>query len=559
MQVLTPAHEPLKGPLQRLATELQANRQANCQANRQSNLRVKPKAKGLTRLLTTVLALSLGMALPGLAGASTVSDWNALALAEVRLAKFGPPVVARALAITHTCIYDAWAAYDNKAIGTQLGGSLRRPANMRADRAAQAESVSFAAYRCLVNLFPSAQSAARLRLAMTGLGYNPDYTSTDTFTAAGIGNKAAEAVILARRNDGSNQYGDLNVPAPATVTPYADYTGYRSRYSAMGFCTPQLVLTCAALNIPSNTPLYWQPLTFTFYSPSVANGVETQAQNDVVQKFIAPHWENVRPFALSSARQFDTHPAVAAGPLLQNGNTQIYAANVEEILKYSRELTPQRKLIVEYWADGPESELPPGHWGLLAQHLSKRNNHSIEKDAKMFFAMHNASFDAGIVVWHLKRKYDSVRPITAIRYAKQGQSVLAWGGPGFGTESIQGEKWIPYNPGSNLTPAFPGFVSGHSGFSSASARALQLVTGSDVLQFQTTIPVNFGRVEPGVPAVPTVLQYKTLSSAVYDAGMSRLYGGIHFAEDNTVGQTLGNLIGEIAYAKAAKYFNGTAP
>ena len=48
----------------------------------------------------------------------------------------------------------------------------------------------------------------------------------------------------------------------------------------------------------------------------------------------------------------------------------------------------------------------------------------------MFFAMHNASFDAGIVAWHVKRKYDGVRPITAIRYLKQGQMVLAWGGPG---------------------------------------------------------------------------------------------------------------------------------
>ena len=493
--------------------------------------RCRHEAKLHAKLRSTLLAI--GMALPGFASASTVSDWNARALAEVRLSKLGPPVVARALAITHTCIYDAWAPYDNKAIGTVLGGALRRPSNLRSDLAAQAESVSYAAYRCLVNLFPAGEP--RLRAAMTGLGYNPDNTTTDIGTAAGIGNVAARAVIDARRNDGSNQYGDLSAGA------YSDYTGYVPRNDPMAFCTPQ-VLSCAALNIQA--PLFWQPL--------INNA-------GVTQKFIAPHWERVKPFALTSAAQFDTHPAVVSGPMLQNSNMSTYLANVEELLKYSRELTPERKLIVEYWADGPASELPPGHWGILAQHLSQRNNNSIEKDAKMFFAMHNASFDAGIVVWHLKRKYDSVRPITAVRYLKQGQAVTAWGGKGRPIELIQGEKWTPYNPGSNLTPAFPAFVSGHSGFSSASARALQWMTGSDTLQFETTIPANFGRVEPGVPPVPTLLQYKTLSSAVYDAGMSRLYGGIHFTEDNTLGQLLGNLVGDLANARAQSYFQGIAP
>ena len=85
----------------------------------------------------------------------------------------------------------------------------------------------------------------------------------------------------------------------------------------------------------------------------------------------------------------------------------------------------------------------------------------------------------GIIAWHFKRKYDGVRPITAIRYAKQGKTVHAWGGPGRPTEKIPGEQWMPYNPGSNLTPAFPGYFSGHSTFSSASATVLQLFTGSD--------------------------------------------------------------------------------
>jgi hypothetical protein len=63
----------------------------------------------------------------------------------VRNAKLGPPMVARALAIAHTCIYDAWAAYDNKAVGTRLGGSLRRPAKERT-LANTNQAISFAAY-----------------------------------------------------------------------------------------------------------------------------------------------------------------------------------------------------------------------------------------------------------------------------------------------------------------------------------------------------------------------------------------------------------------------------
>src|SRR5262249_41735501 len=159
--------------------------------------------------------------------------------------------------------------------------------------------------------------------------------------------------------------------------------------------------------------------------------------------------------------------------------------NVDEILQYSAQLDAGRKLIVEYWADGPASELPPGHWGLLAQFVSDRDHHLIDDDVKMFFAMHNASFDAGIVAWHLKRKYDGVRPITAIRYLKRGQTVQAWGGSGMPTSNIPGEKWMPYNPGSNLTPAFPGYISGHSTFSSASATVLKLFTNSDNFGFST--------------------------------------------------------------------------
>src|SRR5438552_9922835 len=154
----------------------------------------------------------------------------------------------------------------------------------------------------------------------------------------------------------------------------------------------------------------------------------------------------------------------------------------------------------------------------------------------MFFAMHNASFDAGIVAWHIKRKYNGVRPITSIRFTKRGQIIRAWGVPGHLTENIPGEKWSPYNPGTNLTPPFPGYFSGHSVFSRSSATVLELFTGSDAFGFSTVIPAGFGRVEPGIPLVPTTFLYGTFSHAANEAGLSRLYGGIHFAEATTTPQ-----------------------
>ena len=127
-------------------------------------------------------------------------------------------MVARALAIAHTCMYDAWAQYDAHAVATTvLCGSLRQDEGERNDTN-KAEAISFAAYRCLVNLFPSAASVARLDAVMVKYGYDPADDSTDPETPVGIGNSAAAAVIEARRHDGSNQYGD----EPNSTGPYSD-------------------------------------------------------------------------------------------------------------------------------------------------------------------------------------------------------------------------------------------------------------------------------------------------------------------------------------------------
>ena len=530
--------------------------------------------------------------------ATVVSDWNAAALAEVRLSKSlrnGPPIVARALAIAHTCMYDAWAAYDDTAVGTtDTDGVRRRPLEQRTDEN-KAKAISFAAYRCLHNLYPDgslppslAQPSVRLDAMLMGLGYSLDETcstdnkcrAADPATPAGIGNIAAQAVIDARRYDGSNQYGDLPpVPCPMLTPwphpcaaaaygqtssnpgrtgPYSDYvvdgyTPYAPGNPLMGYCNP-LVAVCERQDIVD--PNHWQPLIFDNGQACLDSGSGTEETCPGIQVFVAPHWERVTPFALTSSSQFDDFLTIPPPDYMKNSGQ--YQSDVNDMIQFSRSLDTQRKLIVEYWADGPKSELPPGHWGIFAQFVSQRDNHTIDQDAKMFFAMHNASFDAGIVAWHIKRKYNGVRPITAVRSAKQGQSINAWGGPGQPTEQIPGEKWSPYNPGSNLTPPFPGYFSGHSVFSRSSATVLSLFTGSEAFGFATVLPAGFGRVEPNIPPEPTTFSYATFSDAADEAGLSRLYGGIHFVDDNETAQEVGYLIGVQAWSKALTYFNGTA-
>src|SRR5438876_2220027 len=151
-----------------------------------------------------------GAAAPQVIAATTdnvVLQWDNAALQAIRVTKPGPPIVARALAIVHTAMYDAWAAYDDQAVGTRLGGSLRRPPVERT-LANKDEAVSFAAYRPLVDLFPIQTPA--FNDVMSSLGYDPANGSTDVATPAGVGNVAAAAVIALRLHGGADQRGGLH-------------------------------------------------------------------------------------------------------------------------------------------------------------------------------------------------------------------------------------------------------------------------------------------------------------------------------------------------------------
>jgi hypothetical protein len=126
-------------------------------------------------------------------------------------------MVSRALAVAHTCIYDAWAAYDRLAVGTRLGDALR-VAPSRRTLANKSESISLAAYRALVDRFPASRGSV-LDPLMAELAYDPYNESTSSNAPAGIGNLAARAVLEFRHRDGSNQLGDEAGGLPAFPVP----------------------------------------------------------------------------------------------------------------------------------------------------------------------------------------------------------------------------------------------------------------------------------------------------------------------------------------------------
>ncbi|HMW71563.1 MAG TPA: vanadium-dependent haloperoxidase [Cellvibrionaceae bacterium] len=463
------------------------------------------------QLLTGITLASSLLALSAQAAPNAVTVWEEAILDAIRTTRPGPPMTARAIAMVNTCMYDAWAPYDKKAAGTMLGNSLRRPVLERTD-ANKTQAISYAAYRAAVDLFPARK--ANFDALLTSQGFDPANMSMDVATPAGVGNKTCQALLDFRHHDGANQLGDL---APGA---YKDYTGY------------------VAVNTPTqiNDPNRWQPL--------IVGGA--------VQPFLGAQWFKVTPFALTSTDQY-----VPASVKPAMYGSQKYIDQAKEVIAYQANLTDYQKSVAEYWADGPNSEFPPGHWMLFGLKVSARDNHSIDQDAKMFFALGNAMHDAAITAWTAKRKFDYVRPITAIHYLFANETIQGWGGPGQGTISMLGSQWQTYQASNFNTPPFPEWFSGHSTFSAAGAAVLRNFTKSDVLGVSDIVRAGSSRVEPGlVPAADIKFSWATFTDAADDAGISRRYGGIHFIQGDLDGRTAGKKVGNLVWRKASEYFRG---
>ena len=429
-----------------------------------------------------------------------------------------PTILSRTLAIPLTAMYDAWAAYDAKAVGTRSGGKLRRPAGERT-QANKEKAIAFATYRGLLYVYPD--DAEWIRGEMKRMGFDPDDASLDATKPSGIGNLAAKAVVDYRRGDGANQHAD---EAGGSKKPYSDYTFYR----------PVNTLD-KVVDLDR-----WQPIPF-----SDGRG------GTFAPGFLTPHWYRVKTLALDAPDQFRPPPPPEAG-------REQMEKEVEEVIRFNGTLTDEQRAVVEFMRDGPRSTGQSGHWLRFAQDVSRRDKHGLDQDVKLFFAIANVCMDAFIAAWDAKRAYDSSRPWTLIRTGKSAAEIQGWNGPQQGFGKRKASDWIPYSPSTFVTPPFPGYVSGHSTVSAAAAKTLELYTGSD----------RFGFVEHRVPgsltddagdgAKPVSLQLPTFTATAEMAGISRVMGGYHIQSDNTAGLELGRKVAIFSWPKYQAYFDGTA-
>ncbi len=559
---------------------------------------------------------------------STARIWDEQILSAIRIDRPNPPVHARNLFHLSVAIYDAWAAYDPVAVGYLFRQKPSTPDAVSARR----EAISFAAYRILRERYALSLNAgvtvAALDAQMTALGYNMNNFSTDLATPAGVGNSVYQAVANFFLNDGARQ-----------TEGYTDYPAGQGGYVPLN---PNLVTGLSGTNTVDVN--HWQPL-------AIANALDQNGNpTGPIQTYVGAQWLGVRPFALS--RPNSALPWIDPGPQPQLGGAgdAQFRSEVANVILRSSQLTPDdnvtvnispgasgnnplgtnagtgnpvnpatglpypannvlrgdyARVLAEFWADGPNSETPPGHWNTIANAVADHPSFvrrlggtgpildRLEWDVKMYFALNAAVHEAACAAWSLKRFYDGGRPISFIRYMGQlGQSsnpaeasyhpnglplipgsielvtalttqhgerhdglpigaiaIYAWGGQPAdpvnqhtGARWILAKNWLPYQKATFVTPAFPGYISGHSTFSRSAAEVLTALTGSPFFPGGLgTYTANPGSLsfENG-PSQPVQLQWGTYYDAADQAGISRLFGGIHVSVDDLTGRRVGS-------------------
>jgi hypothetical protein len=603
-------------------------------------------------LLGVLLGLCFDPAV--LAASSIARVWNEQALQAIRRDTPHPPAQARNLFSLSVCMYDAWAAYDPLATGYVYRGK-----HAATDVAkARHEAISFAAYRMLKERHVYSRTASATLAAddhlFANLGYDPNHVSRDTSSPAGVGNAVYDTVSAWFINDGARQ--THGTPYPLAIPPiaYPDHP-----VSEGGYVYANDPLPASVEGIVVNDINRWQRL-------QIVNAIDQNGfPQGPIQTYLGAHWLGVRPVAL--ARSAAAQPWIDLGPppYFDSPTHALFVSNCVEVIRYGSELTPDdgvtldispgaignnnlgandghghslnpftgqpyssqivkrgdfTRALSEYWADGPNSETPPGHWNLIANHVSDAPSvvkkiagqdprvDDLEWDVKLYFALNAALHDAACAAWGAKRLYDGWRPICAIRFLGQlGQSsdpaaasyhpnglplipnlielvtpltaapgnrhenlapgkiaIRGWPGqPSNPATTYQGviwlhaDRWIPYQARSFVTPAFPGYPSGHSTFSRSAAEVLTAFTGSPYFPGGLASYTITNLLYELGPTQPLTLQWATYYDAADQVGLSRIWGGIHPPADDFAGRKMGAECGQAVWALARQFFDGS--
>lgn len=438
-----------------------------------------------------------------------------------------PTVNARSIAMMYEAIYNAWVIFQNPNVvrpsinSKTLYDLQKNQIESLSSLECQIKAISYAAYRVLIALYPTQSSVLTTALDESA-GNLENLTSKGNFVlrAQRDGLDIGLIVYNYYLNDGSNQ-----------ANGYADTTGY----------TPVAVFDTIVdtnnVSVWADTAkrYKWMPLKYV-----------TQVGGIATQTAVTPHWGLVKTNAIPYGSYFRT-----------NVRIQPTQEEIDEVIQATANLTEAQKVQAELFAKGPGTESPPGMWLDIANQISVAEQNNLAKDVKLFFGLSQALHDSGIAAWDIKYAYNTIRPLTLIRNVYRGQSINGWGGPGTsGSTSMLGQEWKPYQPSHFMTPPFPEVVSGHSTFSSSAATVIAALRRSDSATISLTSQAGSISYDPTLPSQNTTLSYTTLSSCASAAGYSRILGGIHFAQGNELGLSLGKNVGLKVYDKCMSLFKG---
>lgn len=250
---------------------------------------------------------------------------------------------------------------------------------------------------------------------------------------------------------------------------------------------------------------------------------------------LLPRWTDVAPFVIANPVDFRAE----APPQL---TSEAYAVAVDEVMRLgavnSTERTPEQTQIAVFWADGGGTATPPGHWNRIATDVVNQESLSLVDSARTFALLNLALADAGIASWDSKYTYNLWRPIDAVRLADTD-----------GNDATTAEAaWVPLL----RTPPFPTYTSGHSTFSSAAAAVLTHLFGDNYTFTSTTDAQSAPGQRPLDESLIVTRTFTSFDHAAQEAGLSRIYGGIHFSFDNTAGLTVGANVGKLVVDTALR-------
>ena len=227
---------------------------------------------------------------------------------------------------------------------------------------------------------------------------------------------------------------------------------------------------------------------------------------------LLPAWGNNRSFAMPNGAACPPPPP----PAYSEDKASAFYREALEVYQTSKTLTPEQEVIARFWSDDPMlSPTPPGHWISIANDILEEQKASLDRTAEVMMRLGVAMADAFIGCWNAKFEYDLLRPVTYIK-------------------KVIDPKWEPLL----ITPPFPEYPSGHSTQSGAAALVLTSMFGEN-FAFTDRTHERDG-FEPR--------SFPSFEAAANEAGISRLYGGIHFRAAIVDGLAQGRCIGQHAAA-----------